>query len=171
MNIHYRPISPQDERFLLEVYASTRAEEMSMVSDWDENQKSAFVAMQFSAQHQYYQEHYHGAEFLILLRDQIPIGRLYLARWQDEIRIVDLAILPAHRNAGVGTTVLKNLLAEAQHAGKPLRIHVEKYNPALRLYQRLGFKPIVDRGVYWFMERAFLPDAEEINGDQVNIAS
>jgi len=135
------------------VCASTRTEELALV-DWDEAQKAAFLHMQFAAQHQFYQEHYAKTDFLIMLRDAVPVGRLYVARWQDEIRIVDIALLPPYRNAGIGTTILRDLLTEAAVAHKPVRIHVEKFNPALRLYERLGFAPIADKGVYLFMEWA-----------------
>ena len=86
-----------------------------------------------------------------MLRDAVPVGRLYVARWQDEIRLVDIALLPPSRNAGLGSAILRDLLAAAA-AHKPVRIHVEKFNPALRLYERLGFAPIEDKGVYLFME-------------------
>src|SRR5215472_6613305 len=108
--------------------------------------------MPFVAQHQCSQEHYTKTDFLIMLRDAVPVGRLSVARWQDEIRIVDIALLPPYRNAGIGTAILRDLLAEAAVAHKPVRIHVEKFNPALRLYERLGFVPIADKGVYLFME-------------------
>jgi len=80
------------------------------------------------------------------------VGRLYVSRWSDEIRIVDIALLPDSCNRGIGTTLLRQLQAEAHASGKPLRIHVERFNPALRLYERLGFREIADRGVYLFME-------------------
>jgi len=84
----------------------------------------------------------------------VPVGRLYVARWQDAIRMVDIALLPPYRNAGIGTAILRDLLAEAAVAHKPVRIHVEQCNPAVRLYERLGFAPIADKGVYLFMEWA-----------------
>ena len=151
MTVSVRPIRPDDAAFLYEVYASTRTEELAVV-DWDEAQKAAFLHMQFTAQHQFYQERYTRTDFLIILRDAVPVGRLYVARWQDEIRIVDIALLPPYRNTGIGTAILRDLLAEAAAAQKPVRIHVEKFNPALRLYERLGFAPIEDKGVYLFME-------------------
>ncbi len=151
MALSFRLIGPDDQAFLLEVYASTRREELALV-DWDEDEKARFLQMQFAAQHQYYQDYYTEADFLIILLDELPVGRLYLARWPGEIRIVDLALLPAHRNAGIGTRILSDVLAEATLAGKPVRIHVEKLNPALRLYERLGFTRIADKGVYWFLE-------------------
>ena len=119
---------------------------------WDDAQKAAFVRMQFDAQHAYYQEQYAGASFDIILVGEQPAGRLYFERTAKEFRIIDIALLPEFCNRGIGTTLLHGLQAEAAAAGKPLRIHVERFNPALRLYERLGFRQIDDRGVYLFME-------------------
>ncbi|MCQ3973902.1 MAG: GNAT family N-acetyltransferase [Anaerolineae bacterium] len=147
----FRPIGPDDESFLYEVYASTRAEEMALV-DWTEDQKKAFLRMQFNAQHQYYQDVYAGANFQVILLNEQPIGRLYLARWSHEIRIIDIALLSQFRNTGIGTALLKDLLAEAAQAGQVVTIHVEKFNQALRLYERLGFIKTLDKGVYFFLK-------------------
>ena len=81
-----------------------------------------------------------GASFDVIVVDGQPVGRLYVARWSDEIRIVDIALLSDYCNRGIGTTLLRGLQSEAAAAGKPLRIHVERFNPALRLYERLGFR-------------------------------
>jgi ribosomal protein S18 acetylase RimI-like enzyme len=147
-----RPIGSADEDFLAAVYASTRAEELAPVP-WSDAEKAAFCRMQFDAQHRYYLEHYTGATFDVIQVGGEPAGRLYVARWPDEFRIIDIALLPAYRNAGIGSAILKDLLAEADRAGKPVTIHVEKMNPALRLYQRLGFREAGDVGVYWFLRR------------------
>lgn len=152
-NISFRPIVASDRDLLSTVYASTRADEMALV-DWDEKQKAAFLEMQFSAQHHYYQENYADADFFIILLDQRPVGRFYIARWPNEIRIVDLALLPEFRNAGIGTAMLKDVLNEAARVQKPVRIHVERFNKALSLYRRLGFVQIGEHGVYLLMERA-----------------
>jgi len=120
--------------------------------DWDAAQKAAFLQMQFAAQHAYYQEQYADAAFDVILVGGQPAGRLYIHRRDDEFRIVDIALLPEFCNRGLGTTLLKNLQSETAAAGKTLRIHVERFNPALRLYERLGFRQIEDRGVYLFME-------------------
>jgi ribosomal protein S18 acetylase RimI-like enzyme len=147
-----RPITPDDEAFLLHVYANTREEELASVP-WSAAEKEAFLAMQFNAQHRSYQENYPQASFQLILRDDRPIGRLYVDRRPDEICIVDIALLPSYRRQGIGSRLLKDLAAEADQAGKPLRIYVEKFNPALRLYERLGFAQIGDTGVYYQMER------------------
>jgi ribosomal protein S18 acetylase RimI-like enzyme len=137
---------------LFRLYASTRADEMAMVVDWTDEQKEAFLRMQFQAQHAWYKEHYEGAQLDLILRDGIPAGRLYVHRRADEIRLMDITLLPEHRGSGIGNSLLRELMAEAEAAGKPLTIHVEKYNPAMRLYHRLGFKPIADRGPYDLLE-------------------
>jgi GNAT superfamily N-acetyltransferase len=149
--ISLRPIGPGDEAFLSAVYASTREPELAAVA-WDAAQKAAFLQMQFAAQHAYYQEHYQDAAFDVILVEGRPAGRLYVNRAADEIRIVDIALLPDWCNRGIGSALVGALQAEAAASGKPLRIHVERFNPALRLYERLGFRQIEDRGVYLFME-------------------
>jgi len=151
--IGLRPICGDDRAFLLSVYASTREPELGAV-DWDPAQKAAFVQIQFEAQHAYYQEHYGAAQFNVVLVSDQPAGRLYVSREGDEIRIVDIALLPNFCNRGIGSTLLRGLQSEAAAAGKPLRIHVERFNPALSLYHRLGFRQVDDRGVYLFMEWA-----------------
>jgi ribosomal protein S18 acetylase RimI-like enzyme len=146
-----RPAGVEDRDFLRQVYASTREEELRLV-DWSDEQKAAFVQQQFEAQDAYYREHYHPATFDVIEVDGTPAGRLYVARWEDEIRIVDVALLPEHRGRGTGTSVIRALLAEAAASGKRLSIHVEKHNPARRLYERLGFVEVGEHGLYLLME-------------------
>jgi ribosomal protein S18 acetylase RimI-like enzyme len=150
--VELRPIAAEDMEFLLRVYGSTRADELALVPDWSAAQKEAFVRMQFEAQHAWYQEHYGGAQFDVVLVDGEPAGRLYVHRRGSEIRLVDITLLPEFRGRGLGGRLLADLMAEAAAAGKPLTIHVEKYNPAMRLYRRLGFTAIADRGPYDLME-------------------
>jgi GNAT superfamily N-acetyltransferase len=151
--ITLRPITDDDQEFLYRLYASTREEELAQV-DWDAAQKEAFLRMQFRAQHNYYQEHYTRATFDVIEVDGEPAGRLYLDEREDEIRIVDIALLPSFRNRGIGSGFMQTILARAESLGLPVRIHVERYNPAMRLYDRLGFRQIGDTGVYYLMERS-----------------
>lgn len=152
MSLSLRPIAPEDMPLLLRLYRSTREDELAMVVDWTDEQKDWFILMQFNAQHTWYQEHYVGASFDIVLADGVPAGRLYVHRREKEIRLVDISFLPEFRGRGLGTGLLRDLCAEAEAAGKPLTIHVEKYNPAMRLYQRLGFISIDETGPYDLME-------------------
>ena len=147
LDLAVRPIGPEDRAFLFRLYASTRAEELALTG-WDDAQKDAFLTMQFNAQHSYYQEHYCGAAFDLILLAGEPVGRMYAARWADQIRIIDIALLPEHRRRGIGTAFLRAVLAEGGRAGLPVTIHVERFNSALGLYHRLGFRPVADQGVY-----------------------
>ena len=149
--VKLRSITADDEEFLYNVYASTRDEELASTG-WDDAQMEAFLRMQFTAQHKFYLKTFPGAEFQVILLDQQPIGRLYLDHKQDEIRLIDIALLPSHRNKGIGTALLNDILGEAEVLGLPIRIHVERFNPALRLYERLGFRKIDDNAVYYLME-------------------
>ena len=154
MGIELRPVGPGDEEFLYRVYASTRQVELAQTG-WPKEQKAAFLRMQFDAQSRYYREHYSEASLDVILAGGRPIGRLYVARWPEEIRIVDIAILPEHRSAGIGTKLLEDLISESEASAKPLSIHVERFNPALRLYWRLGFQEVEDKCVYLLMQREF----------------
>jgi ribosomal protein S18 acetylase RimI-like enzyme len=121
---------------------------------WDDAQKDAFLRQQFNAQDTWWRENYAEASFDVILVDGEPAGRLYVHRGRSEIRIVDIALLPEHRGNGVGTRLLEELLAEGDADAKSVTIHVERMNPALRLYERLGFSVAEDKGVYLFLERA-----------------
>jgi len=153
-----RPIQPEDSEFLYQVYASTREQELAPVP-WAAAEKAAFLRSQFSAQHRHYQQHYAGTSFEVILLDGRPVGRLYVARGEEEIRIVDIALLPEHRGAGIGSALLKGILAEGARAHKPVTIHVEQFNPALCWYERLGFRRKAEAGVYLFLEFSPAPSA------------
>ena len=146
-----RPRSADDEAFLRRLYASTRAEEMAVL-DWPEGDVEAFLAMQYEAQRRSWDQQFPAAAWQVVVLDGEPVGRLYLDRREDEIRVVDIALLPAYRGRGIGSTLLADVLAAAAADRLAVRIHVEKSNPARRLYDRLGFVPIADVGVYDLME-------------------
>jgi ribosomal protein S18 acetylase RimI-like enzyme len=155
MRVALRPVTEADEPFLLRVYASTRAEELAPVP-WIDEQKAAFVAMQFAAQTAHYAQHYTGMSSDVVLVDGEPAGRLLVARWAREIRIVDITLLPAFRGRGAGSELLAELMDEATEMSKALSIHVERENRALGLYERLGFRPVGETGVY--LRMAWEPD-------------
>ncbi len=149
--ITLRPVRPEDRDFLFSVYASTRADEMAVVP-WGDAEKAAFLAQQFGAQTTYWDEQYPDAERSIVEVDGVPAGRLYVERWPKEIRLIDIALLPAFRGRGTGTELLRRLFEEAADAGKSVTIHVEMFNPARALSERLGFVSKGERGFYVFME-------------------
>jgi ribosomal protein S18 acetylase RimI-like enzyme len=149
--ISLRPICEQDELLLRRIFGSTRSEELRHVP-WDANGKEAFLRQQFDAQHHYYQEHFGNASYDVIQLGGEPIGRLYVDRREAEIRIIDIALLPDYRGKGIGTMLLSNITEEACQSSRVVRIHVEQNNPALRLYERMGFRKTGETGVYFLMQ-------------------
>lgn len=149
--INLRPLTDNDLAFLFTLYASTRANEMAVVN-WSESEKQSFLKMQFDAQDTYYRQQFKRASFQVIYDDSQPIGRLYVDRREQEIRVIDIALMSDYRNRGIGKNLMQQLIAEADAANQPLTIHVEHNNPAMSLYKRLGFEHIQDEGVYYLME-------------------
>lgn len=150
LRVALRPSTPADRELLFRVYAGTRAEELAPVP-WPAEAKVAFLRQQFDAQDAWWRTHYAGATFDVVVVDGRDAGRLYLWEGETELRVVDVALLPEARRRGVGTRLLGGVQARARAAGKAVTIHVERTNPALALYERLGFRLVEDKGVYLFL--------------------
>lgn len=148
-NIHLtlRPVELGDDEFVYRVYASTRADEMALVN-WTPEQQEAFLRMQVNAQREHYKIHYPNAEYHIIQREDIPVGRLMTERSKDDILVMDIALLPEYRNAGIGTAILTGLINEAGRENLSVVLRVEFFNPAIGLYTRLGFVKTREISVY-----------------------
>lgn len=156
------PAGPADRDTLRRIYASTREEELA-TTDWGGEQRRVFIEQQFSAQDLYYREYYVSARFDLIQVDGEAVGRLYVDRDQErfpgEIRLMEITVLPEHRGRGVGSQVLQDLMDEAREQGRMLTIHVERFNRALSLYGRLGFRQLEDKGVYLLLGWSAEPPA------------
>lgn len=149
--VTFRAAVPDDDPFLAGVYGSTRTEELALTG-WDQATRDTFVKMQFDAQQNHYRQHYPDGEHLIVLVDGAAAGRLYVADIEAQVRILDITVLPEYRNAGIGTPIIEELMSEARALGKPLRIHVESFNPSTRLFDRLGFVKSGESGYSYLLE-------------------
>ena len=149
--ITLRPATDADREFLVALYGSTRAAELDQVA-WPPGERDAFVRMQFEVQDASYRARNPQADFDVVELDGRRVGRLYVDRGATEVRIVDIALLPEVRGAGIGTGLVERLRAEAAASGRVLSAHVEVHNPAARLYERLGLVAVSERGVYRRME-------------------
>ena len=147
VDVFLREREPDDESFLLEVYASTRLDELQGLS-WDDNQKQAFIMMQFLARERCYPR----VDDRIILLDGCPIGRMMVERSEAAILLRDIALLTEYRNAGIGGRLIQDLMNEATSAGKPIELHVVASSPAVRLYERLGFRQSSNDGAYLEMK-------------------
>jgi ribosomal protein S18 acetylase RimI-like enzyme len=149
--ITLKPEQPDDDGFLFELYSTTRAAEMAL-TPWNDEQRRAFLRQQYELRRLHYLSYHSGAEYLLIRRNGGPIGRIATDRREDEIRILDIALIPEHRGRGIGSQLIHELLAEASLQNNAVTLHVERHNRAAGLYQRLGFRVIEDGGVYLFLK-------------------
>lgn len=142
----------EDEAFLRTLYASTRADELAH-APWSPAQADAFLRMQFDMQRAHYRRYFPGASFLIVELDGRSVGRLYVHYTPEDVRVLDVALLPDVRGQGVGTWLLERVIDEAGRLGAPVSLHVAVGSPARRLYERLGFRIVREDAMNHFMER------------------
>jgi ribosomal protein S18 acetylase RimI-like enzyme len=161
MTISLRDSTLEDEPFLRKVYACTREQELAM-TQWNEEQRAAFLRFQFDAQHAHYRQQYPDASYQVILSDADPVGRMYVARRPSEIKVLDLTVLPQHRNKGIGSQLMNEILSEANNDGKAVLIWVEQTSPAQELFKRLGFSKIEDDGYQDLLEWRPGPVAPEV---------
>jgi GNAT superfamily N-acetyltransferase len=146
-----RPAATGDAEFLFRVYASPRRETLAPLG-WDDRATDRYLRTQFEAEERDWLQHQPGAQCMVILREGLPVGRLYLARSPQEIRVMDITLLPEHQGRGIGSALLAGLLEEARRSRRTVRAHVERGSAALRLYSRLGFLHAATRGGTWMME-------------------
>ena len=150
--LRLREVTRDDDPFLLSLYASTRERELELVQ-WGQEQKESFVRWQFDMQRREYDARFPEARYQVVLIDETPAGRVWVGEDDEQIRLLDIALLPEFQNRGAGTMLLKMLMDEAASAGKVLRHMVFVLNnEAHRFYERLGFVVIEELGAYKHME-------------------
>jgi ribosomal protein S18 acetylase RimI-like enzyme len=145
-----RPAEPRDRPFLVDLYASTRLDELG-ASGWTQPEWDAFIDMQFTAQDAAYRGKNPDASFDVVLLDGGPVGRLYVDRRSDAIHIIDVVIAPPWRNLGIGSAALRDLMDEAAHTHRVVSLYVESINPARQWYERLGFRARDEQGIHLLM--------------------
>lgn len=157
-----RPVCAADHPFLLELYASTREAEMAMVP-WTPQQKRAFVEMQFAGQLAGYRDTHPDGTHEIIMAGEHPAGRIWLDRSGPEVHILDITIDPARRNSGIGSGVLREILAEADSTARTVTLYVEDFNRSRALFERLGFRLAQQDGFQLLLERLPASRAWESN--------
>jgi GNAT superfamily N-acetyltransferase len=150
--VELRPVTEADDPFLLSVYASTREQELAQ-AEWVEGQKEMFLRWQFDMQRREYDARFPHPVYNVIVVDDQPAGRIWVGSDDEQIRLLDIALLPQFQNRGVGTALVQRLMSQAATRGKVLRHMVFVLNNnAERFYERLGFKRIEDLGAYKHME-------------------
>jgi ribosomal protein S18 acetylase RimI-like enzyme len=145
-----RPVTGEDQRFLLELYISTRADEFAPLG-WDQRQLEALLKMQFEAQRNSYRMYYPDAEQSIIQHERQDVGQMTVDNSAGRVFLVDISILPQFRNRGFGSSVITSLLNDSQLQGKSVTLNVLPNNRALSLYSRLGFDKVGETDTHWEM--------------------
>lgn len=145
-----RPEIGDDRDFLIQLYISTRETDFIHIG-WTAAEIHPFLEQQYEAQYHAYRQLYPAANYQLIEYQGVPVGRLYLNRGEDEYRIIDLALLPEFRNRHLGRNLIQSIQHSAAVTEKPVTLHVEHNNPAIRLYRRLGFEVVEERGIHLLM--------------------
>jgi GNAT superfamily N-acetyltransferase len=147
-----RTVTPEDRELLFQIYASTREDELAVVP-FNDQEKNAFLRMQFAARERSYAERFPAKDHCVVERDGVPLGYLWVDRRDAELHLVDVALLPEYRGDGLGTELISRLISEARERKIPFRLNVLAQGPARRFYERLGFSPVgTPSAVYQLME-------------------
>lgn len=146
-----RPACSTDTDFLFELFASQWLQDLENWG-WNAQQQKTFLRLQFDAQKSYYQLHFPDQDHRIVLMADNPIGSILVIRTDKDICLADIILLPRYHNQGIGTLLIQNLLTEAANTQKCVYLKVAKLNPAIHLYERLGFVNIGDTGTHFQMK-------------------
>jgi ribosomal protein S18 acetylase RimI-like enzyme len=156
------PATSSDQEFFYRTFASTRAAEVALTG-WSAEQQEAFLRMQFEAQRRGYLMQTPDAQYWIIRRNGASVGRLIVDRTNEDIHLLDIGLLPEFRGHGIGSTLMASLIQEAMRERKPVRLFVERFNPALQWYERLGFKVISGGQIY--LEMVWQPSRDQLGED------
>ncbi len=138
--ITLRPVRDQDEEFLYTLYKLSRVEEFA-IANLSEAQFEMLMRMQYAARKGSYEGNYPSAHHDVIAVDGMDAGQIWISRDGSQIRVIDISIAAAFQNQGIGGALMRDLMAEAQRAGIPIRCSVATNNPgSLRFHQRLGFR-------------------------------
>lgn len=147
-----RQMETADEPIFRGLYAEVRALELRG-THWPDAEKQAFCDSQYTLQDQHYRNHYADFEPWAICLDDVVIGRMYLATFDGLLILMDITIAASHRGRGIGSTILSDVIRQADLQGREMRLHVEADNPARRLYVRLGFVELERGDIYLEMRR------------------
>ncbi len=150
-SIEMRPAEAGDLAFMQQLYSSTRSAEVRM-GGCDLATETLLQGLQFKAQQTWYETEYPNADLAVIMDRERSVGRLYVDYGPDELRILDICLLPEYRNRGIGLGLLRSLQAQGERLRLPVRINVPLGSPAQRLLLRCGFDILAADGIYNIME-------------------
>jgi SAM-dependent methyltransferase len=123
-----RPATEADRDYLRFLHHACYRRWVEPIWGWDETDQDRRFDNGFSV----------AGRFIVELADE-PIGSLKTSREGQWLSVDDIEVAPEHQGRGIGSRLLRGVLAQADREGLPVRLQVLHTNPARRLYQRIGF--------------------------------
>ncbi len=123
-----RQATETDYAFLYHLHRVTMKDYVAQTWGWDETFQAAIFKDGFDPGHSQ-----------IIVVDGRDTGVLSMERRIDTLFLANLRILPEEQRHGLGTEIIKTILAQASREDIPVTLQVLKVNPARHLYERLGF--------------------------------
>lgn len=140
MQITFRQLKIKDFEFLWQLNNAALKKYITATWGWDEALQQKFFAESFNLDN--------GK---IVVVDGRDAGFLWVSEKESEIVLVSIRLLPEFHNRGIGTKLIKDVLAAAQAKNKPVRLQVLKVNPARNLYEKLGFQVFGETETHFLM--------------------
>ncbi len=144
-----------DSEFFMRLFAEIKSSELRL-DTWPEPIRTQMIRMQFNAYERCMNTEFpNNIDYLILYQSE-KAGRLQLNNDEMGIRIINISLVPAYRNKGIGAKIISDLMLEANQKNKQVLLDVDKINRALNLYSRLGFKIVQENEIRYSM--AYTPE-------------
>lgn len=141
MRITFRQIKIKDFEFLWQLQNAALKKYIAATWGWDEAWQRRHFAEHFN-------ERRNGAIVVVGGKDA---GYLWISEKETETVLISIHLLPEFQNRGIGTKLIKDVLAQSKAKNKPVRLQVLKVNPARNLYEKLGFKVSGETGTHFLM--------------------
>lgn len=139
MDYTLRPSEPGDFEFVFQLNKTNMRKYVEQLRGWDDEAERADMRRQFQP----------GTDSIILIQGQ-RVGILAVDHYPSRIDLRHIEILPDYQRRGLGTAVIRDILAKARQLQVPVTLIVSQLNSnAKRLYERLGFHTVeaVDTGL------------------------
>lgn len=153
-NVHLRPETPDDDTFVRGLLAELKAAEFAPLA-----LPAEALAQLVESQVAIYR-HGHAIQFpdarhqVITTQDYGRAGYLAMVHHGDALHLTQFLVASALRGRGIGTATLATLLGTARSDGLRLRLSVNPWNPARRLYERMGLSVVGESPVALTMATA-----------------
>lgn len=139
--VRLRPATLADADFLYRLLVASMKDYVAATWGWDE---------EFQKEH--FRTHFEPQKLQIVLVDGCEIGVLSVEPRDGELWLASIQLLPEYQRRGIGTQIIRDVLARGRQQEARVTLQVLKVNPARSLYERLGFCVIGETKTHFLLE-------------------